>query len=120
MPELITLPSSSMTFVDIVALAAFLLEYSAAYVPTSAEQSSFLAGVPLDVYECVLVRFDAAEHVLLKFSCPVNLGETVHGLSPEVMIGRLEARFRPRLEKAGFQGTLNARHSRETHARVAL
>ncbi|PIL22487.1 hypothetical protein GSI_15176 [Ganoderma sinense ZZ0214-1] len=56
-PLLISLPEDDgRSLGDMVALAACLLEFPVAYVPTSDGSDPFLAGVPLDVYECVLRR----------------------------------------------------------------
>ena len=108
---------------ELVPLAAILLEYPLAYVPISSDQTSFLAGVPLDVYECVLTcpsMLKAPEHILMKFSCPSVLAATNLELSVSRLEERLNARFAPRLKQAGLSGTFQIRHSTETLARVAL
>jgi hypothetical protein len=70
-PVSISLPAE-LRFTELVPLAALLLEYPVAYVPSSEASPSSLSHRPLDVYECVLNR-GPDEHVLLKFSCPSDL-----------------------------------------------
>lgn len=105
-----------------VALAACLLEFPVAYVPISGGSDPFLAGVPLDVYECVLVQTSphALEHVMLKFSCPQTMAAKAPELRPEALMERLRMRFADRLEQVAFPGTLVVRHRVETKDRVAL
>lgn len=120
----------SLDLTDIVPLAAFLLEYPVAYVPASADQTSFLEGVPLDVYQCTFVSRPAGsqcpdstnvEHSLLKFSCPSIVGSVEAELSPPRLVERLKSRFGARLEgEAGLAGSIIVRHHVETHARVSL
>ncbi|KAL6304358.1 hypothetical protein BKA93DRAFT_289752 [Sparassis latifolia] len=114
---------------DIVSLAAVLLEYPVAYVPASMEETSFLAGVRLDVYHCTLSwshadhrpsGFISTEHTLLKFSCPSIIGDANADLSVRQLVERLQTRFDPRLRQAGFSGTLRIIHTVETLDRVAL
>ncbi|OJT15239.1 hypothetical protein TRAPUB_8161 [Trametes pubescens] len=110
----------------IVAFAACILEFPAAYVPTTNGAGAFLAGIPLDVYECIL-EVDAClsaevpdKHVMLKFSCPQDVARTEAQLHPEAMIDKLHALFEARLIKAAFPGRVLVRHSIETLDRVAL
>lgn len=116
-----------------VPLAAVLLEYPIAYVPAHADQTVFLAGVELDVYDCVLSFSQAPdgrdtggdhngpyEHRLLKFSCPSRLAEEAPNLLPTRLIESMLARFEPRLDAAGCQCSLAVRHATETHDRVSL
>ena len=74
-----------------VALAACLLEFPVAYVPTGDGSKPFLAGVPLDVYECVLVQNESQhplEHIMLTFSCPQTVAGDPPDLQPAAQIGR--------------------------------
>ncbi|KAL1950331.1 hypothetical protein VTO73DRAFT_5455 [Trametes versicolor] len=109
-----------------VAFAACILEFPVAYVPTADGSGAFLAGVPLDVYECVL-EVDTCRsvevpdnHVMLKFSCPQDVARIEAELHPEAMIGRLQALFETRLSKVAFPGRVSVHHSIETLDRVAL
>ncbi|EPT05306.1 hypothetical protein FOMPIDRAFT_1111773 [Fomitopsis schrenkii] len=116
-----------------VPLAAVLLEYPVAYVPLDADQTVFLTGVGLDVYDCVLTfsripdSHDTGrgpdgpyEHRLLKFSCPSRLAREATTLLPTTLIARMQAKFGPRLDAAGCQCNLTVRHATETHDRVSL
>lgn len=112
---------------ELIPLAAFLIEYPVAYVPISAGQENFLSGIPLDVYECVVVHpTDGTQnngqprrHSMLKFSCPCSLGlEYLQLLSPQTMQRRLKERFIERVEGFGLQ--LEVMHYAVTHDRVAL
>jgi hypothetical protein len=133
--QLESLPSTVL-----VALAGFLLEYRIAYaVPP--DQDVFLSNVPLDVYECI-VRYptpgettDASTshlsarvlrpfkegstaHTLLKFSCPVVVGESHDDYAPKALLGALYARFQPRLAIHGLD--MQVQHTTVTLDRVAL
>jgi hypothetical protein len=112
---------------ELIPLAAFLVEYPVAYVPISARQENFLSGVPLNVFECIVVhpvdgmqnRNQQRRHSLLKFSCPCILGaEYPQLLSPQAMELRLEEHFRERVEKLGLE--FKVTHSTVIHDRVAL
>ncbi|KAI0365737.1 hypothetical protein BV20DRAFT_972822 [Pilatotrama ljubarskyi] len=129
LPEVVSLPEDKRTqdIGTMVAFAACLLEFPVAYVPASGGSGPFLAGVPLDVYECVLELDDdprptglPEKHVMLKFSCPCIVAETTPELRPEMVVGRLKARFGVRLEQSGFPGRMIVRHSIETLDRVAM
>ncbi|OBZ71347.1 hypothetical protein A0H81_08448 [Grifola frondosa] len=124
LPPSVTLSlSQPLQITETVPFAGFILEYPVAYVPTSADQTSFLAGVPLDVYECVLLDPDCTgeeEHTMLKFSCPCTVGAAQESLSPSRLPEILQSHFEPRLKYAGFLGSLVVRHHTETLARVAL
>lgn len=121
--------SDAATIIDAVPLAAVLLEYPVAYVPASAQQTSFLEGATLDVYECILTWTPAGaypaglqrgKHTLLKFSCPNTIGTTHPELSSDRLARRLKSRFQPRLQQIGFSCALSVIHTTETHDRVAL
>ncbi|KZT09131.1 uncharacterized protein LAESUDRAFT_695733 [Laetiporus sulphureus 93-53] len=121
--------SPTLDITEVVPLAAVLLEYPIAYVPISSDQSSFLAGVPLDVYTCALVqpfRDDGRtakvtqEHILMRFSCPCGIGQREAELSPSRTTERLKDRFGGRLSGAGCSDDLIVRHTMETHDRVSL
>lgn len=110
--------SPTLEITDIVPLAAYLLEYPVAYVPCSEEQTSFLAGAALDVYECT---FQAAEaHIVLKFSCPSGIGELHPELSAGRLVESLRHRFGLRLRAAGLPDNLIVQHHMKTYDRVSL
>ncbi len=102
------------------------------YIPTSEEQSVFLPGVALDVYKCSLsldcghelegaVRPKAlAGHSLLKFSCPVSLGQIATSLAPSNVKAYVEALFHARLHPIEDNWSLEISHSIVTLDRVAL
>jgi hypothetical protein len=123
----------SFAFVDgltqenLVPLAATLIGYPVAYVPISADQTSFLSGQPLDVYEATIVPATSCasslqssnqSHTLLKFSCPRLLAETNCELFPERVTKRLQLQFRERLSSIG--SSLLVHHHVEVMDRVAL
>ncbi|KAI0699296.1 hypothetical protein C8T65DRAFT_659832 [Cerioporus squamosus] len=129
-PVVISLPGDEdRSMGDMVAFAACILEFPVAYVPISEPTGgAFLAGVPLDVYDCVLVRDTgrAAEaqarsevQSLIKFSCPQAIGLEVPELSPKSLVDRLSARFAERVEHAtSFAFVVS--HFVETLDRVAM
>lgn len=100
---------------DAVALAAVLLDYAVAYVP-SREHVNVLAGIPLDFYECVLKLRDPGaprqpegeEIAFAKFSCPSEMqGAGVNGkLLPEDIVAWLTELFGSRLRREGHQDIL--------------
>lgn len=102
----------------LVPLAAVLLDFPVAYVPVSAEQTSFLSGVPLDVYECFM--HGSGSHTVLKFSSPCSIGARHPELGPERLIIALKAYLQPRLDKVGWAAPLDVVHRIETLDRVAL
>ena len=115
---------------DMVAFAACILEFPVAYVPVleGSEAGVFLAGVPLDVYECILLWHPtraAQAHVehepqtLVKFSCPQAIGRNVPELSPARLAELLAARFEERVGSAASR-VLEVRHSVETLNGVAM
>jgi CRP-like cAMP-binding protein len=123
----------SFSFVDgltqdnLVPLAATLIGYPVAYVPISADQTSFLSGQPLNVYEAIVVpgtpcasslRGSNQPHSLLKFSCPRLLAETNRELSPERVTKRLQSQFRESL--SSIELSLLVHHHVEVMDRVAL
>ncbi|TBU62253.1 hypothetical protein BD310DRAFT_918985 [Dichomitus squalens] len=123
LPLILPFPQDgTRTLGDMVAFAACILEFPVAYVPSGDGSDPFLAGIPLDVYECVLVQpvLGLPKHTMLKFSCPQTITAEVSQLRPDVLGERLRARFAERLERAGFRGTLLLRHTVETMDRVAL
>ncbi|KAI1793407.1 hypothetical protein LXA43DRAFT_242920 [Ganoderma leucocontextum] len=122
-PLLLHLPEhGTRTLGDMVSLAACLLDFPVAYVPIGDGSDPFLAGVPLDGYECVLVQISPSplEHVMLKFSCPQAMAADAPDLRPEALVERLRARFTERLGRVAFPGVLVVRHCVETMDRVAL
>ncbi len=122
-PLLLHLPEdTARTLGDIVALAACLLDFPVAYVPIGDGSTPFLAGVPLDVFECVLMQTSPSslEHIMLKFSCPRAMAADSQDLQPEALVERLRARFTDRLAQVAFPGTLVVRLHTETKDRVAL
>ncbi|KAG2129451.1 hypothetical protein DEU56DRAFT_494849 [Suillus clintonianus] len=123
----------SFSFVDgltqeiLVPLAATLIGYPVAYIPISADQTSFLSGQPLDVYEANVVpetsrtsSFQSSNqsHTLLKFSCPCSLAETNRELSPARVTKRLQSQFQENLSSIG--SSLFVHHHVEIVDRVAL
>ena len=108
-----------------IPLAALLLEYPVAYVPTS-DQAPFLSNIRLDVYECTL-DFDhrnadnIGECLLLKFSCPSDLAELhPNRLGSFHIAARLAEKFNNRLKQQVPGATIRVTHSRQTMDRVAL
>lgn len=94
-----------------VPLAALLLDYPIAYVP-SVSNPHALSGTPLNFYECVLIsgahdrRSDAKshvvqrkEHTIMKFSCPAQLqGMDPQRFQPASVISQLNEMFAKRLQ----------------------
>jgi hypothetical protein len=78
-----------------------------------------LNNIPLDVYECVLEDF-GEERMLLKFSCPQCVSQSVARLSPDEVRRRLVGRFQPRLRAIDPSRRLEVRHTQETFPRVSL
>ncbi|KAI0822227.1 hypothetical protein BC628DRAFT_682828 [Trametes gibbosa] len=126
-----TCPLSADKNIDIgtlIAFAACILQFPVAYVPVPQGEDAFLAGVPLDVYECVL-QVDASlgsdanppeKHVMSKFSCPQAISGEKAELRPKEIVRKLGACFEGRLKEARFPGSMRVRHSVETLDRVAL
>ncbi|KAI0755032.1 hypothetical protein C8Q80DRAFT_405673 [Daedaleopsis nitida] len=119
------------TIGDMVAFAACVLEFPVAYVPLvnpNGGAGAFLAGVALDVYECLLVPSERedrssvgdADHAMLKFSCPQTLGGDVPVLRPERVVERLVSRFGERVRAATSSYEVAVMHSVETMDRVAM
>ncbi|KAI0333645.1 hypothetical protein GY45DRAFT_1296451 [Cubamyces sp. BRFM 1775] len=114
----------------LVAFAASILDFPVAYVPACCGDTAYLAGVPLDVYECVLVIDDDADamrsyglprqHTVIKFSCPQHIARTITGLFPETLVHDLRIRLRDRLHTASVPGKVVVKHSMEILDRVAL
>jgi hypothetical protein len=120
LPTSITLPTD-LTPETTVPLAALLLEYPVAYVPSSNSQVPFLNNVQLDVYECILDIDNDQSHLLLKFSCPSHLAEAhPDRLGSSHIIEYLRGNFEDRFEKSVPGATLCITHSRETKDRLAL
>lgn len=113
----------------LIPLAGLLLEYPVVYIPTSDDQSVFLPGVALDVYQCIM-SLDCMHglekhkglkgHPLLKFSCPASFGETKCSFAPSNMKAYVEALFRARLHSIEDSWFLEITHSIITLDRVAL
>jgi hypothetical protein len=126
LPTSITLPAD-LTPETMVPLAALLLEYPVAYVPSDSELP-FLNNVQLDVYEleCILVigndqGHPLLGHPLLKFSCPSNLVEAhPDRLGSSHIVSYLRENFEDRLQKSVPGATLRITHSWETRDRLAL
>ena len=115
-----------MNLGDVVAFAACILGFPVAYVPDmEAGEEAFLSGVPLDVYECVLVDRTTGgaqerEHVMIKFSCPQAIGNEVPPLGTGVLRERLKTIFEQRLRNTRILRDLDVRHVVETLDRVAM
>jgi hypothetical protein len=120
-PTSITLPAD-LTPETMVPLAALLLEYPVAYVPSPDPQLAFLNNVQLDVYECILViDNDHGRYPLLKFSCPSNLAKDhPNRLGPSHIVALLRENFEDRLEKSVPGAMLFITQGRETKDRLAL
>lgn len=122
----ISLPSfPSCTQEILIPLAAILLEYPVAYVPTSVDQAVFLSGQSLNIYQCLLVdvaggAVAADQYTLMRFSCPSNVGIEDAQLSPHKLAERLEERFSPRLRKVNCHLILDILTSTKAFDRVAL
>ncbi|RPD62341.1 hypothetical protein L226DRAFT_532641 [Lentinus tigrinus ALCF2SS1-7] len=128
-PIVITLPDDGDPPMGLmVAFAACILEFPVAYVPVTdgPEGGGFLSGVPLDVYEGVLIPYTAGttqvhtDHetrILVKFSCPQTIGLQVPELSPKSLMARVAARFE---ERVATSRKFVVRHSVETLDRVAM
>ncbi|TDL23224.1 hypothetical protein BD410DRAFT_787554 [Rickenella mellea] len=112
---------TGLTSQTLVPLAAVLLEYLVAYVPTSPEQTSFLSNEALDVYECLLIvdELGNSKQPLLKFSSPACLA--IDELAPEKVIETLASLFTNRLRQEKCDGwTIRVDHSVQCLDRVAL
>ncbi|KZP33692.1 hypothetical protein FIBSPDRAFT_1036207 [Athelia psychrophila] len=108
---------------DAVPLAAILLEYPVAYVPTSSAETSFLSGEALVVCECYLEQEltpSPLRHTLIKFSCPNSIAQNNEHLSPRRLAQRLQEHFAPRVGEMGEAVYLKIHISTETLDRVAL
>ncbi|KAJ3539229.1 hypothetical protein NM688_g6397 [Phlebia brevispora] len=102
-PPSIMMPAGEdMSATDVVPLAAVLIEYPVAYIPQAADQSSFLSGVELEVYSCILVTDmghqdgDATlpdRHTVMQFSCPRTLLP-----DSDIIVEGLRTKFTGRLE----------------------
>lgn len=105
-----------------VPLAAVLIEYPVAYVPSGDHSGPFLSNVDLEVFTCSLAQ-DARGapqavgpgHTLLQFSCPSSLVHEVGDIA-----GQLEQRFSSRLASAGVPCPLQVSQRTERLERVAL
>lgn len=117
----------STTFVP---LAAILLDYPVAYVPSSENQVSFLNSVPLVVFRCQIntqkervkgLPVHKEEHNFLAFSCPTSLADdTSSNASIQRIITHLESSFGPRIAESFPRSTLHAGYKHITLDCVAL
>ncbi|KAG6890622.1 hypothetical protein C0995_006598 [Termitomyces sp. Mi166 len=102
-----------------IPLAAVLLEYPVAYVPTTLD-SPFLSKVTLDVYECIL-SFGETVHTLFKFSCPSELGQQYsHIFSSSQIIASLTDNYLPRICTMAPTVSFEVLHTSQNLDRVAL
>ncbi|EIW81069.1 hypothetical protein CONPUDRAFT_55713 [Coniophora puteana RWD-64-598 SS2] len=115
----------NLSQVVLVCLVAVLIDYPVAYVPASPQQSHFLGGEPLDVYQVTITLSEPASaapsphfHIFLKFSCPAVLSAQYEQLKPASMVSNLKDRFKHRLENVGAE--MQIQQSMETLDRVAL
>ena len=112
-PHPILLPGG-IRMEDAVPLAALILDYPVAYVPTSPPGNTapvFLSGVPVRTYECVVTfgshsipsgSFARRERSsVMKFSCPQSLEEEEAILLPQAVVDELTCLFEGRLAKTG-------------------
>ncbi|KJA21246.1 hypothetical protein HYPSUDRAFT_216543 [Hypholoma sublateritium FD-334 SS-4] len=109
LPPSFSLPTD-VTVQVAVPLAALLLDYPIAYVP-SVSNPHALSGCPLDFYECVLIssahecHSDAKshavqrkEHTIMKFSCPAQLQDMdPEHFQPASIVSQLNEVFSKRL-----------------------
>ena len=115
--------SQQINVEDTIPLAAVLLEYPVAYVPTSPVKSSFLNGEALIVYECCLEQISSSplfQHTLIKFSCPERIVQEMPHLSPQRLVQRLQEHFAPRIRVMDETISLKIQVSTERLDRVAL
>ncbi|KIM89222.1 hypothetical protein PILCRDRAFT_2484 [Piloderma croceum F 1598] len=117
--------SQELTQDLMIPVAAILLEYPVAYVPTSGagDQTAFLSRELLDVYECLLMNAGIGthnRHTLMKFSCPNVIGVEHTELSPHRLIERMKERFVPRLQVVDSHTTLDIQVLAGKFDRVAL
>ncbi|KAF8903120.1 hypothetical protein CPB84DRAFT_1774870 [Gymnopilus junonius] len=95
-----------ITIESAVPLAAILLDYPVAYVPTSTE-NNILSNVPLNFYECLLIvggNIENQRHeiTIMKFSCPAELTNGQgRNLDPDRTVKLLQNIFSARLEQIG-------------------
>ncbi|KAG5338946.1 hypothetical protein E4T56_gene1039 [Termitomyces sp. T112] len=102
-----------------IPLAAILLEYPVAYIPTTLD-SPFLSNVTLDVYECVL-SIGETVHTLLKFSCPSELGQQNSDmLGKSHLIKFLTDTYLPRIRAMTLIATFQVLHTNQNLDRIAL
>lgn len=104
-------PPLSLSFPDdwnigiTVPIAAILLDYEIAYVPSASDSHTFLSGVPVTTYECLLAsdnNHSVQPLSVMKFSCPTALETTYPGtLSPEGIMGRVKAKLDRRFVDIG-------------------
>ncbi|KAG1715731.1 hypothetical protein ID866_1447, partial [Astraeus odoratus] len=122
--------SEKLTPQILVPLAAVLIDYPVAYVPISPDETAFLQGEILDVYD-VAFRKDALTHgsdrpsfidthefTFLRFSCPRRLADSCPELSTAYLTQKLKNKFTPRLEEIGAR--VHVSHRIEKLDRVAL
>lgn len=116
-----------------VALAAVLLDYPVAYVPSASHQG-VLSGIPLDFYECFLSFDDAIRknelgereiiRCVMKFSCPAELGHIrsteYPGLQPQTMIQNLRDLLQTRIGNSSSMRIATIGHSIHTLDHVAF
>ncbi|KAG5636190.1 hypothetical protein H0H81_008896 [Sphagnurus paluster] len=119
LPPSVTIPPLSHG--TAIPLAAVLLEYPVAYVPTSLEHP-FLSNITLDVYECVLLNVleQNSSYTLLKFSCPSELAGQHTNMDPEHIIAFLTEKFTGRMNKLLPGASFQILHNIQTLDRVAL
>ncbi|KAF9483475.1 hypothetical protein BDN70DRAFT_799584 [Pholiota conissans] len=123
LPASFSLPAG-VTLESAVPLAAVLLDYPIAYIPSTS--SNALSGVPLDLYECVLTfgNSDGATesdvkhntHTIMKFSCPAKMGDkSPDRCLPEKLILQLKELFATRMHLIGDPSTaVDVVHSTRT------
>ncbi|KAF7768051.1 hypothetical protein Agabi119p4_7294 [Agaricus bisporus var. burnettii] len=123
-PEVSLRLPPNLSMVTSIPLAAVLLDYPIAYVPESESQTSFLSGTPLVVYRCRLVgksqggEDNDKQHVLLQFSCPVSLENSM--VSTRKTVSFLEHTFQPRVAQILSKYVLHVDYEHVAPDRVAL
>ncbi|KAF5360908.1 hypothetical protein D9756_004896 [Leucocoprinus leucothites] len=125
--QIIQLPQELSSTICIP-LAAILLDYPIAYVPSS-DRTSFLSGVPLVLYRCRIdIQSPALQeepeegkgHILLQFSCPEMVDDSTSAMSTQQISVHLESTFGPRIAHSLPGSSLYVDHEHITLDRVAL
>ncbi|KAF9013255.1 hypothetical protein BDQ17DRAFT_1343065 [Cyathus striatus] len=104
----LSLPPVAMQ--DAIPLAAILLDYPVAYVPSSITQTSFLSGVSLNVYEGIVVT--AARRI------PSSI--LIGSLDPDAITEKLKRKFGERVLSVGSNAKFEVLHTVTVLDRVSM